>query len=314
MSGAVVSPNSAVRDAFLSSLRPPAGHDAVPTFADGWLGASGSLEPFLAYRSAIDVNWSPELEALHEESSRDHFIDVWTRRSLVEAISDHVPSQALVADLGCSTGHLLRDLRDELPEAVLVGADLVEQGLRKAHAQVPEAMLLLADVTDLPFGDSTVSAIVSANVLEHVRHDRAVLAEIERVLVPGGRAAMVVPFGPGLYDYYDAFLGHERRYRRGEVAQKAGGEGLETVRESFLGSLIYPAFWLVKKSNRVRYRDPSPDQMEALVRRDIARTGESQLSERAVRVEAGLRGSGLSLPFGIRSLTVVQKPPAAHSA
>ena len=281
-------------DSFLSSLRPAPESDRD--------------NPFLAYCEAIDVNWSPELEELHEESSRDHFIDVWTRRSLVESIRDDLPAQAVVADLGCSTGHLLRDLRDELPGAMLVGADLVEQGLHKAHAQVPDAMLMLADVTDLPFGDSTVNAIVSANVLEHVPDDRAALAEIKRVLVPGGRAAMVVPAGPHLYDYYDAFLGHERRYRRGEVAAKARETGLATVADSFLGSLIYPAFWFVKKGNRVRYRDTDRQRMETLVRRDIARTQKSRLAERAVRLEARLRRRGLSLPFGIRTLTVVQKP------
>jgi ubiquinone/menaquinone biosynthesis C-methylase UbiE len=296
---------------FLSSLRSPAGMRELPECADGWLRDDGSREPFLAYRTAMDVNWSPELEALHEKSTRDHFIDVWTRRVLVDAIRDTVGVGATVADLGCSTGYLLRDLRDAFPGAFLVGADLVAQGLRKAHAQVPDAALVLADVTELPFGDSTVSAIVSANVLEHVADDHAALAEIRRVLTPGGRAAFVVPAGPRLYDYYDAFLGHERRYRRGELAQKARRSGLVAMREVFLGSLIYPAFWLVKKSNRVRYRDASPSQMEALVRRDIARTGRSGLGARAMRVEEALRRIGVALPFGIRNLTVVEKPTGA---
>jgi SAM-dependent methyltransferase len=303
--------NAAVREAFLASLRLPTGMRELPECGDGWLRDDGSREPFLPYRTAIDVNWSPELEALHEESSRDHFIDVWTRRMLVEAIRDTVGEKETVADLGCSSGYLLRDLRVAFPKAFLVGADLVAQGLRKAHAQVPDAALLLADVTELPFGGSTVSAIVSANVLEHVADDRAALAEIGRVLAPGGRAAFVVPAGPGLYDYYDAFLGHERRYRRGELAQKAGQCGLVAVREFFLGSLIYPAFWLVKKGNRVRHREASPAQMEALVRRDIARTGHSGLAARAMRVEEALRRIGLSLPFGIRNLTVVEKPTGA---
>ena len=39
-----------------------------------------------------------------------------------------------------------------------------------------------------------------------------------RILRPGARAVIVVPAGPGTYDYYDRFLGHERRYARGELA------------------------------------------------------------------------------------------------
>jgi SAM-dependent methyltransferase len=302
---------TAVRESFLSSLRPPAGRDEVPRFARGWVRDPGSPEPFLAYRSAIDVNWSPELEALHEDASRDHFIDVATRGAIVDAVADAVPREGILADLGCSTGHLLSDLQAACPDAFLVGVDLVEEGLRKAHAQVPGAALLLADVTDLPFGDATVHAVVSANVLEHVADDLAVLSEIERVLVPGGRAALVVPAGPGLYDYYDAFLGHERRYRRGELPRKSRSAGLSPVRESFLGSLVYPAFWLVKKVNRVRYAEAPSERVEALVKRDIERTGDSQLASGAAKIEAALARRGLSLPFGIRSVTIAEKPRGA---
>ena len=44
-----------------------------------------------------------------------------------------------VADLGCSTGFLLEDLRDAHPDAVLIGVDMIAAGLRKAHDAVPEA-------------------------------------------------------------------------------------------------------------------------------------------------------------------------------
>jgi ubiquinone/menaquinone biosynthesis C-methylase UbiE len=67
---------------------------------------------------------------------------------------------------------------------------------------VPQAALVLADVCDLPFGDGSVSAVVSANMLEHVIRDVAALAEIHRVRSPGSVAALVVPYGRRLYDYY----------------------------------------------------------------------------------------------------------------
>jgi hypothetical protein len=41
--------------------------------------------PFVSYVTPEHaVNWSEDLEELHEESSREHFIDVWTRRSMLE--------------------------------------------------------------------------------------------------------------------------------------------------------------------------------------------------------------------------------------
>src|SRR2546423_258105 len=85
----------------------------------------------------------------------------------------------------------------------------------------------LSYVRDLPLGEASVDAVVSATLLEHVPDDRRVLTELRRVLRPGAPAVVVVPAGPGLYDYYDRFLGHRRRYGRGELAARARSVGLQ---------------------------------------------------------------------------------------
>ncbi len=83
--------------------------------------------------------------------------------------------------------------------------------------------------------------VVSANLLEHVPDDRRALAEMRRVAATGAHVVIVVPAGPGTYDYYDRFLGHERRYARGELAGKAVAAGLEVLEDMHLASLLYPA-------------------------------------------------------------------------
>jgi len=273
------------------------------------LGPRGD-EPFHAFADPIDadVNWSDELEELHEEASRDHFIDVWTRRGLIEEIVPAIGPGAVIADLGCSSGYLLEELRERWPDALLVGVDLVASGLRNASRNVPEAELVLADVTRLPFGDATIDAVVSANLLEHVPDDSAALAEIVRVLRPGGRAAIIVPAGPGLYDYYDRFLEHERRYGRRELAYLASRAGLRVVRDAYVGSLIYPAFWAVKKRNRRRFGALTDAEVIDRVKTDIDTTTSSRLGYAACALERRLVRAGAGLPFGIRSLVSAQRP------
>jgi SAM-dependent methyltransferase len=288
-------------------LRPPSGLSEVPAFDRGWDGPGGTRLPFLSYvGDEAEVNWSDELEDLHEESSRTHFIDVWTRTAMIERLGE-VPPGATLVDLGCSTGYLLEDLQAAFPNARLIGVDLVAPGLRKAHALLPEAWLLRSDVCALPIADRGADAVVSANLLEHVPDDEAALAEIGRVLRPGGRAVVVVPVSPGTYDYYDRFLGHERRYRRGELAGKARAAGFEVVEDVHLGAPLYPAFWAVKKRNRRRFDHLRGAELEQRVARDIADTQDSALGAWACRLERSLLRRGIRAPFGIRGLTVLQK-------
>jgi SAM-dependent methyltransferase len=265
-------------------------------------------EPFASYVDVgHEVNWSEDLEELHEESSRTHFIDVWTRRAMLARLGV-LPASPTVVDVGCSTGYLMEDLRDGIPTASLIGVDLVAGGLRKAHENVPEATLLLADACALPLEDSSADAIVSANLLEHVPDDRKALSEMLRVLRPGARAVVVVPVGPGNYDYYDRFLGHERRYARRELAGKARAAGLIVLDDIFLGAPLYPAFWLVKQLNRRRRGHLHGSELEARVRQDIARTRDSSLGHLACRVEERLLARGIALPFGVRGLSVLERP------
>lgn len=293
---------------FLQGLRRPAGLDALPNFDGGWRMEDGAPAPYISYAGQQqDVNWSDQLEDIHEESSRDHFIDVWTRQALLDGIDGSVPRDGVVVDLGCSTGYLLEDLLRHHPGAFLVGVDLVAAGLAKAHELVPDAALLQADACDLPFGDASVDAVVSANLLEHIPDDERALGEVRRILKPGARGALVVPAGPGLYDYYDEFLGHERRYRRGELAGKARAAGLKVVLDAHLGSLLFPPFWVTKKVNRRRGRI-SEQEMRQRVVQDIDRTQGSALGSAACKIERRAMALGIRPPFGIRGYTVVERP------
>ncbi len=291
-------------------LLPPAGSKRVPDFDRGWIDRSGSRAPFLAYtHTNLEVNWSEELERLHEESSRDHVIDRHTRKSMLGALGELSP-QATVADIGCSSGYLLEDLDIRFPEATLIGVDMIASGLRKAHALVPRARLLRADACDLPIENASVDAVLSANLLEHIANDRRALSEMRRVLRPNGVAVVVVPTGSSTYDYYDRFLGHERRYRRGEIAAKARAVGLHVVADVHLGSLLYPPFWLVKQRNRRCFDASTGETLQRRVAHDISDTKDSSLGAWACAAERRLRNLGVNLPFGIRGLTVLHRSGA----
>jgi SAM-dependent methyltransferase len=289
-------------------ILPPPGDECLPRFEAGWVRGDASHDPFLTYVDEdFSVNWSEDLESLHEESSRDHFIDVWTRRAMLANLGK-LRGHPVLADVGCSTGYLLEDLDSAYPEATLIGVDLIASGLLKAHSLVPRARLLQSDVCELPLRDASIDAALSANLLEHVPDDVLALSELYRVLRPGARAVVVVPAGPSTFDYYDRFLGHERRYARGELARKARGLGLEVLTDAHVGSLLYPPFWLVKQRNRRRFGELTGRALEQRVASDIAQTRRSRFGALSCHLEERMLAAHIRLPFGIRGLTVLRKP------
>ncbi len=92
---------------------------------------------------------------------------------------------------------------------------------------------LFGDASHLPLGDATVDTVVMLEVLEHLRHPQQALAEIARVLRPGGRLLMSMPF---LYPIHDAPHDYQRLTIHGLV-RDIGEAGLQLERcEPSLGA------------------------------------------------------------------------------
>ncbi|MBV8931662.1 MAG: class I SAM-dependent methyltransferase, partial [Kutzneria sp.] len=93
-------------------------------------------------------------------------------------------------DAACGTGRHARRLVD-LGHKV-VGVDLTEPMLARARQSVPEARFVQADLLDIPAGDGTFDLVVCGLALAHVEDLAAAIAELGRVLRPGGRMVVSV--------------------------------------------------------------------------------------------------------------------------
>ena len=88
-------------------------------------------------------------------------------------------------DVGCSAGFIADELA--LAGAQTSGVDIDEPGLAKARARFGERVdFRLARGEDLPFDDDSVDVAVLNHIYEHVVDPEAVVADIHRVLKPGG--------------------------------------------------------------------------------------------------------------------------------
>jgi ubiquinone/menaquinone biosynthesis C-methylase UbiE len=95
-----------------------------------------------------------------------------------------------VLDIGCATGNLLRALsRRGLDQADLAGIDPDPKALRRARRKVRGARIEQGSAAKLPYQDQSVDVVFSTLMFHHLDAETkdAALAEVARVLRPGGR-------------------------------------------------------------------------------------------------------------------------------
>ncbi len=108
-----------------------------------------------------------------------------------EAGSGEEPALGDVLVDGCGIGLYVRALS---PYATrVVGMDIEGEHLELAAQNTPDALLQLARGEQLPYANGAFDLVLSHEVLEHVQDDRRAVAEMVRVLRPGGRAVVFVP-------------------------------------------------------------------------------------------------------------------------
>lgn len=86
--------------------------------------------------------------------------------------------------------------------------------------------------------------VVCLNVVEHIQDDLGALRNVRDILVDGGTAIVLVPFGPKLYGSLDEVLGHCRRYTEPQLAQVARDAGFVVEEILKFNRPGVPAWWL----------------------------------------------------------------------
>ena len=166
-----------------------------------------------------------------------------------------------VLDMGCGAGrHAFEMYRrgadviafdqdaDELATVSEWFAAMREEGSIPVGA---EADVKQGDALGLPFADGEFDRIVAAEVLEHIPEDTGAIAELVRVLRPGGTIAVTVPrWLPEKVcwalsdDYHEVEGGHVRIYRAEELRAKLESAGLRYVGRDHVHGLHSPYWWL----------------------------------------------------------------------
>lgn len=235
-------------------------------------------------------------------AERDHFWFRGFRRFVEPLVADARAAYGApleILDCGCGTGHNLELLRRY---GRATGIDLTWTGLTVAR-QRGERRLARATAAQLPFPAKTFDLVTSFDVLYALpdETERDAIAEMFRVLRPGGRLLVNVAALDALRGNHSILSGEVRRYSRGALGKKLQAAGFRLRRSTYTNLSILPLVAAVRLAQRVTGHVESQDEIAVPVGPvNAALSGVLALEAAALRV--------VNMPLGSSLLACAERP------
>ena len=243
------------------------------------------------------------LEATHRAEAA-HF---WFRgfRAFVRPLVDDALAgcaSPTVLDCGCGTGANLSVLADY---GRSFGFDISEWGVKLAHRS-GHCRVTRASVTHIPMGDRLFDLVTAFDVLSTLdeHQERAAVAEMFRVLRPGGRIIVNVAALDVLKGSHSLFGAEVRRLTRRQLHGVLTRAGFEVMRLTYTNFTLFPLMLAVRTTQRlIGLATPEESGIDITVPTAPVNAVLSALlwcEARALRV--------INMPIGSSLLCVARKP------
>lgn len=180
-------------------------------------------------------------ELIHLENSNFWFQA--RNKLIIWLLSKYKPNASNFHEVGCGNGFVLSCISKHFPNIEISGSEIYLTGLSYASIRIPTAQFMQMDAKQVPFFEE-FDAIGAFDVLEHIKEDEKVLAQLHDAIKPGGVLLLTVPQHPSLWSASDDYACHERRYTCKEIEQKVSTSGFELLRSSSFMALLSPVMML----------------------------------------------------------------------
>lgn len=212
---------------------------------------------------------------------------------------------ARVLEIGCGAGGMMAPLaRYGRVHGLDVDREYVAFCRQRGFDRV-----LCGSGYELPFADACFDLVALFDTMEHIPDEARALAEVHRVLKPGGTLFVSVPAYQWLWSQNDRIAHHHRRYTRGRLRAALRGASLEPRRLTYFNAallpLIVPAVLWQKLLDRLGRLPEGYNNTSVRVPRLLNRL--------FTRVMSGERRllRHLDLPFGHSVIGIARRPRAA---
>ena len=165
-----------------------------------------------------------------------------------------------ILDAGCGTGGNLAWLASAGPAWGIDLSPLATAYCRRRGLET----VAQASVLRLPFADATFDLVTGFDVIYHlgVADDVAALAEMRRVLRPGGTLFVRVPAIEALRSAHDEAVHTRQRYSAGELRAKSERAGLTVERAGYVNALLLPLAAVSRLARRRRSNEKNEEVIE----------------------------------------------------
>ncbi|HEX3874136.1 MAG TPA: class I SAM-dependent methyltransferase [Solirubrobacteraceae bacterium] len=213
------------------------------------------------------------------------------RRVIAEALHRlRLSRDIAILDAGCGSG---RNMVDLAAFGRVTGLELADASVARARERgVGDVVQGTLDA--MPFAADSFDLAVSFDVIEHLEDDQRALAELRRVVRPGGTLLVTVPAYPRLWSQHDVVNHHFRRYTLRTLEAVTAATGWKTVSSTHFNGILLPA--AVAHRGLQRLRPPSDDALSDLERTPRRLNG---VLEWPLLLEARLVAAGVRIPAGL---------------
>jgi len=225
----------------------------------------------------------------------DHWWYRNTRALVGELLTPWLGHAQRALDAGCGPGGNGAWLA---AHGSVIGVDIASEALRFVHDNRPDTLPAQADLEALPFADAAFDLVVAITVLYTVPDDARAIAELARVLKPGGAVVIVEPAFEAFRRAHDSTVHSRRRYRRAQLADLARAAGLTPRRTSYAYSFLAPPAAALGALDRVRPAPPTES--------DVERRALDSVFEPLARAERRVLAKH-DVPFGTSCLVLATK-------
>ncbi len=155
------------------------------------------------------------------------------QRTLLQLAAEQFNRPGAILDVGCGTGKLLKSAEVRFPGAKLVGVDAAIEMVKHAQASNPIGTIQFqqAMAEELPFPNASFDLVFSTMTFHHWSNQTKGMAEVARVLTPGGRWLLADFVASGFMRPVRRLLTLHQFPERAALESMLSGVGLKVVAE-----------------------------------------------------------------------------------